>query len=75
MTTEKIPLEEAAVRLGSTPLNVLMHIKRDLLTGEEVDGRWWVDGVSLEKFLASREDATTTNVCQSSCSHNCPSCG
>ena len=74
MGIEKISLDEAAARLESTPLNVLMHIKRDLLTGEEIDGSWFIDVASLENFLASRADSPRENVCQSSCSHKCPSC-
>ena len=75
MEIEKITLDEAAVRLQSTPLNVLMHIKRDLLAAEEIDGRWFVEVASLTAFLASREVSPPENVCQSSCSHKCPSCG
>ena len=74
MNSDKIDLDEAATRLESTPLNVLMHIKRDLLAGEEIDGSWFVDVASLENFLASREDSPKVNVCESSCSHKCPSC-
>jgi len=75
MNNEKITLEEAAARLQSTPLNVLMHIKLKLLSGEEIDGSWFVDVASLETFIASRVDLPKENVCQSSCAHKCPSCG
>ncbi len=75
MSNEKIPLSEAANRLKSTPLNVLMHIKRELLIAEEIDGSWYVDTASLEDFLAKRKDASQEPVCQSSCTHKCPSCG
>ncbi|WP_020677837.1 hypothetical protein [Geopsychrobacter electrodiphilus] len=75
MDTRKISINEAAARLQSTPLNVLMHIKRNLLSGEEVDGNWFVDAAALEDFIASREGAPKENVCQSRCAHKCPSCG
>jgi len=75
MKSEKITLEEAAERLQSTPLNVLMHIKRDLLAGVEIDGSWFVDLASLEAFLVSRRDSPPENLCQSGCTHKCPSCG
>ncbi len=75
MNNEKIPLSEAATRLGSTPLNVLMHIKRELLAAEEIDGSWFVDSASLEEFLARREEAPQESVCKSSCAHKCSSCG
>ena len=75
MEAGKIDLDEAAIRLESTPLNVLMHIKRKLLRGEEIDGRWFVEVTSLENFLTERGNSPKENVCQSSCSHKCPSCG
>lgn len=71
----KIVLAEAASRLKSTPLNVLMHIKRGLLTAEEIDGQWWIDGASLAEFQQHHQGKSAANLCQSSCSHKCPSCG
>ena len=75
MDVGKITLDEAAKRLESTPMNVLMHIKRGLLTGEEIGSSWFVEVASLENFLASHQGSSKENVCQSSCSHKCPSCG
>ena len=75
MNEATIPLDEAADRLQSTPLNVLMHIKRELLSGEEIDGNWFVDTAALDALLAQREDSPSENLCQSSCAHKCPSCG
>ena len=75
MNAEKISLEEAASRLQSTPLNVLMHIKRGLLSGSEIDGNWWIEVATLESFLAGREESSMAQVCQSGCAHKCPSCG
>lgn len=75
MDTEKISLEEAAGRLQSTPLNVLMHIKRGLLIGEEIDGSWLVEVAALERFLAEKAVAPQAPLCQSACAHKCPSCG
>jgi ADP-ribosyl-[dinitrogen reductase] hydrolase len=75
MDREKISLEVAASRLQSTPLNVLMHIKRGLLVGEEIDGSWWVEVAGLERFLAEKADSPKENLCQSACAHKCPSCG
>lgn len=75
MDAEKISLDEAASRLQSTPLNVLMHIKRGLLAGVEIDDSWWIEVASLESFLADREEPSMAQVCQSSCAHKCPSCG
>ena len=75
MNNEKIPLSEAAIQLESTPLNVLMHVKRGSLIGEESNGCWFIDAASLDSFLAAQDDAPKENVCQSSCAHKCSSCG
>lgn len=72
---KQIPLSEAASRMGSTPLNVLMHVKRGLLPGEERDGNWFIDRAALEEFLARRAAEPQEPVCQSQCAHKCSSCG
>lgn len=49
-----LSLHEVAQVLETTPLNVLMHIKRGLLEGtEEVTG-WRVSAASLERFIGCR---------------------
>jgi hypothetical protein len=75
MSPSKIALAEAASRLNSTPLNLLMHIKRGLLSAEEIDGQWWIDGASFAAFQQQHRGKTANNLCQSSCTHKCPSCG
>ena len=70
---EMIGIEEAARRLGSTPLNTLMHIKRGLLKGIEVDGAWLVDRRSLEALLEKTGDHKTDDVCARR--HACSGCG
>lgn len=75
-TNDKISLDEAARRMHSTPLNVLMHIKRGLLPGEETGDGWLVDAAALEDYLGKRADAAPGSVCeQNSCAHKCSSCG
>ena len=71
------PVAEAAQIMGTTPLNVLMHIKRGLLVGREQEGGWLVDPESLAALLRKREAGKLPAVCQSGCSkkHGCPSCG
>jgi hypothetical protein len=73
---EALPLQVAAERLGTTPLNVLMHIKRQLLTAEERDGQWYVDAASLQALQAS-QGTTAKSLCRSQCaaSGGCKSCG
>ena len=72
-----LPLTAAAEILGSTPLNVLMHVKRGHLTGVEGEGGWQVDPVSLAALLEKRREGAAPDVCRSGCSktHGCKSCG
>lgn len=73
---EFLPLPLAAQRLGTTPLNVLMHIKRQLLTAEERDGQWFVEVASLQALQAA-QGTTAKSLCRSQCaaSGGCKSCG
>jgi hypothetical protein len=70
---EMIGIEEAARKLGSTSLNTLMHIKRGLLKGIEVDGAWLVDRRSLEALLEKTGGRKTDDVCARK--HACNGCG
>lgn len=72
-----LPLAAAAEALGSTPLNVLMHIKRGLLAGVESENGWLVDPASLTALQQRRCEGEVTAVCQSGCgkTHGCKSCG
>lgn len=74
--TDQLPLETAARQLGTTPLSVLMHIKRGLLLAEEHDGRWQVDAASLQALRLSLGGAAKS-LCRSQCAAagNCKSCG
>ena len=71
-------LEEAAGRLGSTPLHLLMHIKRGLLVGREREDGWWIESDSLAELIGKRGEGEAPAVCQSGCarkSGGCGSCG
>ena len=70
-----IPVAEVAQLLGTTALNVLMHIKRGLLVGREQEGDWLVDPESLAELLRKREAGTLPAVCQSGCSKKAGGCG
>lgn len=80
-TTENpttVTLAAAAEVLRSTPLNVLMHIKRGLLRGSEGPAGWQVEVDSLTDLLHRRTAETPPVVCKSGCakSGNCgSSCG
>lgn len=62
-----LPVAEAARLLQTTPLNVLMHIKRGLLKGSERDGAWLVERASLEALLASNDGDKTASLCARQC--------
>jgi hypothetical protein len=70
--TEKnmLSIEDTARMLNTTPLNVLMHVKRHLLEGVEVDGTWMVDARSLETLLAKTGGSKGEAVCASGCAKN-----
>jgi hypothetical protein len=71
------PVADVAQRLGTTPLNVLMHIKRGLLVGVEQEGGWLVDPESLATLIQQRDAGELPALCRSRCSknHGCQSCG
>ncbi|MGK2907287.1 MAG: hypothetical protein ACSLFH_13230 [Desulfuromonadales bacterium] len=70
---EKLPIPVVAEKLNTTPLNVLMHIKRGLLQGVEEDGIWLVDVQSLEALLTKTGGSKAEDLCASGCTkkHAC----
>lgn len=73
-----LSLEQAAEILGSTPLNVLLHIKRGLLVGAVPNGVWVVEPDSLSELLRRRREEGVSAVCSSGCgkkTNGCGSCG
>ena len=75
MTTdsELLPIQAVAERLKTTPLNVLMHIKRGLLEGQEVDGAWFVPAPALAAYLETEDEAAHGSLCKQHCQHGCKS--
>lgn len=73
---EMIPIEQVAQELGTTVLSVLMHIKRNLLVGHEVDGAWLVTTESLARLALDGHGRQAATLCRSSCSKagGCGSC-
>jgi len=73
MCEQMISITEVAERMQTTELNVLMHIKRGLLNGQEDEGKWMIDSVSLETLLAKTGGSKAEDVCASGCSkkHAC----
>ncbi len=70
-----LSIDAVAERMQTTKLNVLMHIKRGLLSGEEQDGRWYVAETDLQDFLTSDKRTKVKIICKSnSCAKGCGSC-
>lgn len=70
---KKMPLAAVAEQMNTTPLNVLMHIKRGLLQGVEEDGIWMVDARSLAALLAKTGGNKVEDICANGCTkhHAC----
>ncbi len=73
---EGISVADVAKALNTTPVNVLLLLKRGLLSGQEVDGVWYV---GKESFAAFREKPIADQgpaPCRSACSRasQCGSC-
>ncbi len=67
MSKQMMPLSDAAKIMQTTPLNVLMHIKRGLLKGVEEKGQWLVEPESMEALLAKTGGGKADEVCSSAC--------
>ena len=64
---ELVSIGEAAKVLGTTELNVLMHIKRGLLKGTEgPEGGWQVNAASLAALRAQGASTKGQVVCATS---------
>jgi hypothetical protein len=64
--------------MATTELNVLMHIKRSLLDGREVQGAWYVSSESLAAFREKDGGEKIRVVCKPGCAASkggCGSCG
>ena len=70
---EKISIDVAAETLHTTPLNILMHVKRGMLTGIEEDGRWMIEKASFDALIAKTGGSKAGDVCTSGCArkHAC----
>lgn len=74
--TYDLPIVEAAEKLKTTELNILMHIKRKILDGVEKDGKWYLSRRTFDNFLDQDGDSKANVVsAKSHCGHGCGSCG
>lgn len=69
-------ISEVAQALGTTPVNVLLFIKRGLLVGKESESGWVVAPESFAAFRASDAGQVGRATCRSACSKagGCGSC-
>ncbi len=65
-----VPIEEAASELHTTPLRLLMMLKKKVMRGAEMEGRWYIDKASLGCFQG-RDPEDEKKGCLSSC-RACP---
>ena len=72
---ELISADDAAAQLNTTPLNILMHIKRGLLKGQECEGTWFVLSDSLERFMIDNGAGKSNQVCKKKTCSCTTSCG
>lgn len=74
---EKVSILAVAETLKTTPLNVLMHVKRGMLEGIEEGGGWMIDKASLDALVAKTGGSKVGDVCASGCAkkHACGGCG
>lgn len=64
---EMVSVESVATELGTTKLNILMHLKKGILTGEERDGVWLVTSESVEEYKLSHPGERADSLCTSGC--------
>ncbi|MFO7765687.1 MAG: hypothetical protein R6V33_04585 [Pelovirga sp.] len=75
IVNKQIPLEIAAGKAGTTTLNLLMHIKRGLLSAAEHQGCWFINEAELNAFIADKRKADSADLCvHSGCGKGCGSC-
>ncbi|MBE0503505.1 MAG: helix-turn-helix domain-containing protein [Desulfuromonadales bacterium] len=75
---ENLTITEAAAALNTTPTAILMLLRRNELTGVEVDGTWRITSESLQCIRAARQGDGPLVECRSSCASKaggCASCG
>jgi hypothetical protein len=69
-----LSLEEAAQVMTTTTMNVMMHIKRGLLSARESEEGWQIDSASLLGYLDQAGDAARGALCHKSCAKGCANC-
>jgi hypothetical protein len=63
-----LSVDAVAQKLGTTPLNVLLYIKRGQLKGEEIEGKWYVEPESLAALMSAKNGIGSAP-CTPACGH------
>jgi hypothetical protein len=64
---EYLPASAVAEQLATTQLKVLMLLKEKVLSGEMIDGEWYVTTGSLACYDAHAQDPVKQEGCRTSC--------
>ncbi len=75
LSTDRLTVAEVAKTMKTTEINVMMHIKKQLISAEEIDGTWFVAKGSLMSYLDKTDRPQPNNLCKSSCKRGCSGCG
>lgn len=62
-----VPVKVAAEELGTTTVNLLMHLKNGRIVGEETLDGWRVSIASLKEFQAEAQSGDPRHICKSGC--------
>jgi hypothetical protein len=65
---EYLSASDAALQLSTTETKILMLLKQKALSGELIDGSWFVTTASLACFDAHAQDPAKQAQCRTSCS-------
>ena len=74
MTSDLVPLAEAARELETTHLRLLMLVKQGTLAGEMIEGEWFIPRAAIERFKAAGGDRRADLACKASCGKSSCSC-
>jgi hypothetical protein len=69
--TEYLPITAVAERLTTTETKILMLLKQKTLTGELVEGEWYVTTASVDGYRPSPQGQSAAK----GCGGGCAACG
>lgn len=63
-----VPIDEAAEELKTTPVRILMLIRKGVMRGSQVDEEWFVEKGSMACFRSYADETQKPGGCKGSCS-------